>query len=356
MNNNYKASIIGCGRMSHGHAHAYQNAGIPLVAVADISEEALNNYRKNYSIKRTYTDYKKMLDKVKPDLVSIVTHDRLHCQMVVDAAVSGVKGIVCEKPMAMNLEEADKMLEACDKSNSTLTISHQRYYMPQYSQARELIAQGALGNIRSAEAYLAPMCIHTDGTHTIHMLLSLLGDPEIEHLIAQIDGNSNYTYYGHRCEDAGTAFFYFKNDVYAHMTWGMASRNPNILLNPSLKYYYHCFIIHGDEGRLELDGDLPHNESAKEKKLVRIIRGKEMEVVPLDWPPKQNPIMLEIQELIKSIKTGEKHPLGGQNGRTVLETIMGIYESSRRRGVVKFPVQVKDNPFLAMCEKGDFPA
>lgn len=352
----YKAAIIGCGRMSHGHAHAYREAGIPLVAVADISEEALDKYRENYGVEKRYTDYKKMLDEVKPDLVSIVTHDKLHCPMVVAAAERGTKGIVCEKPMAMNLAEADRMLLACSKSGSKLTISHQRYYMPQYARSRELIAEGAIGKVRSAEAYLSPRCLVTDGTHTIHMLLSLLGDPQITHLLAQVDGHSDYRYYGHRCEEAGTAFFYFENQVYAHMTWGFASRNPNVLLNPALKYYYHCFIIHGDEGKLELDGDFLVKPSEMQKPIVRIVRGAHQETIPIEWPSKKNPIALEVEDLVRSIETSATHPLDGQNGRRVLEAIMAIYESSRQRRVVQFPIDVTENPFLAMCDAGEFPA
>ena len=352
--NTYEAAIIGCGRMSLHHADAYKKVGIPLVAVADIAEEALDRYRENYGVHRTYTDYEKMLDEVRPDLVSVVTHDKMHCPMVVAAAERGAKGIVCEKPMAMDLAEADRMLDACRASGTKLAISHQRYYAPQYARSRELIAEGAIGKVRSAEAYLRPSCIHTDGTHTIHMLLSLLGDPRVTHLLAQVDGHSDYVYFGHRCEDAGTAFIAFENDVYAHLTWGLASRDPRVVLNPARDYYYHGFIIHGDEGRLELDGDVPPDAAAADKPIVRIVRGAE--VVPVELPPLQHPIALEIEDLVRSIETGAPHPLDGENGRTVLEVIMAIYESSRRRGVAKFPLDVTENPFLAMCEAGEFPS
>ena len=65
--------------------------------------------------------------------------------------------------------------------------------------------------------------------------------------------------------------------------------------------------------------------------------------------------MLEIEDLVRSIETGAPHPLDGQDGRAVLAATMAIYESSRRRGVVEFPVEVTENPFLEMCEAGDFP-
>jgi len=347
--NTYRTAIIGYGRMAHGHAKAYQEVGLPLVAVADISEEALARFRDQFGQRQMYTDYRQMLDEVHPDIISVVTHDQLHCPMVVDAAERGVKGIVCEKPMAMTLKEADRMLTACRLSGTQLTISHQRYYTPQYAQARELLSSGAVGAVRSAEAYLLPSCIHTDGTHTIHMLLSLLSNPRVLHLLAQVDGHSGHVYYGHRVEDAGVAFIAFEQGIHAHLNWGLASHQPRTLLHPSPDFRYHGFIIHGETGRLELDGD----GQVDDRPILRIVRGTEIEAVNLR--PSKSSIRLEIEDLVSSIETGAPHPLSGQSGRDVLEVIMGIYESARRRRVIQFPLEVEENPFLAMCEAGDFP-
>lgn len=365
----YNAAIIGCGRMSRGHAHAYRELGIPIVAGADISEEALSRAKDEFGLSQTFTDYGQLLDEMRPDLVSIVTAEALHCEMVVAAAERGVKGIVCEKPMAMNLGEAQTMLDACRASGARLTISHQRYYAPQYARARELIAQGAIGRAQFVEAFAMAECIHTDGTHTIHMLMSLLGDPKMSYLIAQIDGNSDYRYFGHRCDHGGNAFLTFENGMYAHLTWGLHTYNPKLRLHPKwdfARYGYHAFIVHGETGRIEVDGDLSRRDSSEAPQSVRIVRGKEVEPVAYPWPAEKGEIAKgeiakgeiaqEIEDLIRTIETGASHPLSGENGYAVTEVIMGIYESSRRRGVVHFPVRVQDNPFLSMIEDGIFPA
>ena len=202
----YTGAVIGCGRMARGHMQAYKELGNPIVAGADISEAALQGFAEETGAEGLYTDYERMLAEVKPDLVSVVTHDALHCPMVVAAAEAGTKGIVCEKPMAMGLTEANRMLAACKASGSRLTVSHQRYYMPQYTRVRQLIEEGAIGSVFSAEASLKAGCLMTDGTHMIHMLLALLGDPDVDHLLGQVDGHAGYEYFGHRCENAGTAF------------------------------------------------------------------------------------------------------------------------------------------------------
>ena len=308
----YRAAIIGCGRMSQGHARAYREVGIPIVAAADIAQEALDRARENYDVERTFTDNVEILDEVRPDLVSVVAAEALHCPIVVAAAERGVKGIVCEKPMAMNLKEVDEMLEACRASGSKLTVSHQRYYSPQYVRTRELIAQGAIGDVRFAEAFAMAESIHTDGTHTIHMLLSLLGEPRPSYLLVQVDGNSDYVYYGHRCDHAGIALLSFENQVYAHLTWGLHTYNPKERLHPLWdfsRYFYHAFVVHGETGRLELDGDIfSRGEIAEPPAILRIVRGGEVERIDFEWPPTKSAIALEIEDLARTIETDAPPP------------------------------------------------
>jgi predicted dehydrogenase len=356
----YDAAIIGVGRMSRGHGRAYQELGIPIIAVADISQKALDSACEGYGIAKehAYLDYAQMLDEVKPNLVSVVTAEALHCEMVVAAAERGVKGIVCEKPMAMDLGEAQRMLDACRASGTKLTVSHQRYYSPQYARARQLVAEGAIGKVRFAEAFAMAESIHTDGTHTIHMLLSLLGDPKISYLLAAIDGNSDYRYYGHRCDHGGNAFLAFENQAYAHLTWGLHTYDPKARLHPLWdfsRYRYHAFVVHGEEGRLEIDGDIYYRgEVTDPPAIMRIVRGAEVENVAFEWPPAKGAIALEVEDLIRTIETGVWHPLCGENGYAVTEVIMGIYASSQCRGVVHFPVEMMDNAFQSMVREGIF--
>ncbi len=341
-----RAAIIGYGRMARGHAKSLAAVGCALVATADISAEARDKFREDYAGSRAYEDYHEMLGVERPDIVAVVTHDADHCAPVVAAARAGARGIVCEKPMAINLAEADAMLAACDEAGAVLVINHQRHYGKQYTVTRELVAAGAVGELRSVEAYLVPQCLHTDGTHTVHMLLDLLGWPKIRHLLAAVDGHSGATYYGHRVEDAGTALIAFESGLHAHLTWGKAKEG---FLRPTHPFSYHQFIIHGEQGSIELNGDEWHNE----RPLVRVLRGPNVDQPAL---PELEPDMVQsARDLLRSIETGAPHPLGGRTGRDALEGVMACYESARRRAVVTFPLEVRDNPFLALCADGTFP-
>lgn len=356
----YTAAIIGCGRMSRGHAGAYKTVGIPIIAAADIAEEGLQRAREHYGSPATYTDYREMLAEHSPDIVSVVTAELVHCEAVVAAAESGVKAIMCEKPMAMDLAEGQAMLRACRENDVVLTISHQRQYGAQYVAARELVESGAIGDVRFIEAYAMASSIHTDGTHTVHMLLSLLGDPKVVRLMAQIDGNSDYAYFGHRCDHAGNAFLSFDDGRYAHLTWGLSAPGAKERLHPAWDFdtqAYHAFVVHGEYGRVELDGDLyevPEGRTCPGG--LRLCVGKDTQEVDYPWPTPEGSIALELRDVIRSVETGAPHPLSGDNGYAALEVVMGIYESSRRRGAVEFPVEATDNAFLQMCESGVFPS
>jgi predicted dehydrogenase len=357
----YRAAVIGCGRISRMHFRSYQEAGIPIVAAADISQEALEGAKTQYGVERTYTDYTQMLDEVGPELVSICTHDALHCPMTVAAAERGVKGIICEKPMAMDLDEADRMLGACRASGSVLTISHQRYYTPQYVAARRLIEEGAIGALRGGETMAHSACIQTDGTHTIHMLLTLLGWPRVRYLLAQVDSQWGVEYFGYPREGGGIAFLHFENGLHGHMTWGFAERgkerSDDVRLHPKWNftdYLYHAFTIRGTEGHLELSGDIRGEELSPERSYLRLVRGRKAEEMPFQWPPVPGPVTLEIQDVIESIEQGTPHPLRGETGRDVLEVVIGIYEAARRRAVQKLPIEVHGNPLQEMIAAGTF--
>ena len=329
-----------------------------LVGFVDLDESRAVAFQKQAGQGQIYSDITSLPGPDQLDYADVCVQHAFHLPIAL-ALIEAGHHVLVEKPMAMNLGEARQMLDACQTSGAKLTISHQRYYNAQYVQARSLIAKGAIGAVRFGEAYAMAPSIHTDGTHTIHMLLSLMCDPSVKHLLAQVDGNSDYSYYGHRCDHAGNAFLHFTNGTYAHLTWGLAVYGTNERLHPLWDFdrqSYHAFVIHGETGRLELDGDLWGRESEPmPPEILRIVRAGQVEDAPYEWPSHRNPIADEIEDLIRSIEQGTPHPLSGENGYAVLEVIMGIYESGRRRGVIHFPVEVRDNPFLAMCTEGVFP-
>ncbi len=148
----YRVGVIGhTGRGNYGHGLDrvwLDIKGAEIAAVADANEKGLIAAKKRLRVEKGYTDYRKMLDESKCDLVSICPRwlDQ-HCDMVVAAAERGVRGIYMEKPMCRDLVEADKMVAACEKNKVKLAISFQTRYSPKIPVIQELIKSGRIGRI-----------------------------------------------------------------------------------------------------------------------------------------------------------------------------------------------------------------
>ena len=153
----YLAAVIGhTGRGDYGHSLDkmwLDVPGVEIVAVADPDPKGLAEAAKRIAAPRQFADYKKMLAEAKPDLVSIATRFvDVHCDMVLAAVESGVRGIYLEKPLCGTLEEADRMIDACQKHRVKVAVAHQTRYSPKLRVVRELIAAGKLGKLLEIRA------------------------------------------------------------------------------------------------------------------------------------------------------------------------------------------------------------
>jgi len=329
----YRVGFIGCGSISRAHANGYTAAEMPIAAAADISQEQLNEFATQYDVEKLYTDYTQMLAKEELDIVSICTWPPLHQEMVVAAAEAGVKGILCEKPMTVNLAEADKMIAACDKSNTKLAIGHQRRFEAQYVKAKALIDTGAIGDLISVHGCCAGDLL-SDGTHNVDLMRFYASDSPIQWVIGQIDARQKRTRYGHDIEDGAIGYFQFESGVRGLIEVGKVS----------LRGYQRAYID-GTDGRIEVN--MPDQPA------VRVRRKGDA-----DWFVPElhgdNPFKLEILALVECIEQDKEHILSGRQARKALEVLIAVFESSRRRTLIELPLLgVLDYPLETMIEEGE---
>lgn len=151
-----RVGIIGCGGIANGkHMPSLKKVpGVQMVAFCDIIEERAQKAKKDYGTPdaAVYTDYKKLLEDKTIDVVHVLTPNRAHSFITVDALEAG-KHVMCEKPMAINSEEAKKMLDAAEKSGKLLTIGYQTR---QTAQAQYLKAESEMGTF--GDIYFARAC------------------------------------------------------------------------------------------------------------------------------------------------------------------------------------------------------
>lgn len=165
------------GRVTESHASVYhEHAQTTLVAVCDLREEANVRFRESwgdlYPDLRYYTDYHELFAHEKPDIVSVVTPDHRHADIVVAAANSGAKAIFCEKPIATSLADADRMISACADKGVLLSINHSRRWSPIYQEARRLLQSNELGPLRAMTVnfFSRRAMLFRNGAHMIDVL------------------------------------------------------------------------------------------------------------------------------------------------------------------------------------------
>jgi predicted dehydrogenase len=387
----YRAGLIGCGGMSKAHSRGLQAArNVALVALADIYEPNLKTAGAAYGVDRLYTDYREMIPREQLDLVAVCTQAPQHAPIVIGAAEAGVKGIVCEKPMAMTLEEADTMIAACDRAGTRLAIGHQTRVIPSTFAVETLLQEGAIGEPRVARMLdkggrpagnsLMEMC-----THIFDLLRIYAGDPSwvSAHLtVGDADGRQRpatvqdiqFSQAAWRDRDCGlvlgdrAAVTYgfgpregWHNGLTATLESFFQRRRPNSTgpaWGPNLE-------LIGTDGILFLEGTSDHVD-------VYLHRGawrppgqmERIEAPPREIAPgphaaagAEDPHHVGmVEELVAAIEEGREHRSSGRDGRWAIEMIMGVYESHRRDGArVALPLTHRGHPLERWLAEAGLP-
>ena len=148
--------IIGCGGIANGkHMPALSKvANVRMVAFCDIIVERAEAAAKQYGTPdaKVYTDYKELLKDESIEVVHVLTPNREHAELTIDALHAG-KHVMCEKPMAKTAADAKRMLDAAKETGKKLTIGYQHRQKAESRYAKEYIDTGALGEIYYANCY-----------------------------------------------------------------------------------------------------------------------------------------------------------------------------------------------------------
>lgn len=245
-------AIIGCGKrgtdkegwaIGHTHAAAWQ-AALPdgqLMAV-DVDAGNLTAFADKFQVprERCFTSTTALYEACTPDIVSICTWPHLHHPQVFEAANAGIRGIVCEKPLALDGSEITEMLGVCARKGAHLVVAHQRRYEPLYEQARQLLKAGVLGQPLCLEARVGEgwdMLSWT--THWFDMADHLL-DARPLFVTAGID-HTGQRRYRHAVENASIVVVEYDNASQGLFVTGPDAQGQSIL-------------VRGPDGHMRLSG------------------------------------------------------------------------------------------------------
>lgn len=328
--NKYRAGFIGCGGIATAHADGYRHAGnaeIELVSGSDINPEGekAQHLAREHGL-RIYEDHREMLKREDLDLVSVCTWPRGHCDATIAAAESGARGILCEKPMAVSLDEADRMIEACEKAGAVLAIGHAHRFSPQAVRARALIQAGEIGEIAMIWGHCT-LDLMNNGTHVIDLISYLNGDSPPRWVMGQIDRRSKIE--GRRnhpdmpAEDMAIGRVGYENGVVGFIELGERASQS------------FSFRVLGSAGVIEVN-----SPDGPPLKILSSYRSDGWHAPQLDET--YSNVCGELEELVSAVEGRGAHRCEAKIARVALETIMGIFESSARRCVMEFPIEVRD--------------
>ena len=331
MDNTYKVAVIGCGGISHMHTGWYlKEPRATLTAISDIDPARVKAYGEQYEVEKQYTDYIEMLETEAIDIVSVCTRPKMHAPVVIEVAKRGVKGILSEKPMAENLGQAREMLETCSQHNVKLAIDHQLRFNAPYVVAKQMLAEGHIGELFRIHAICGGGDLKDNATHTVDLMRFIYGDRPVSWVIGQIERIGTPTKYDLHSENFAIGYFKFEDNARGIIESG-SDTAPG----------YHHIYCYGTEGEIELAA--PGGPALR----IRNQHSDGAWVAP-ELPSEISPV----QDLIAAIEENREHCSSGLQGYASLELLMAIYESSRKRQRIHLPLEEMESPLTLMIDDG----
>jgi len=338
----YKAAIVGCGSIGQAHMQGYERLdNVDVVAVVDPLEPARKMYMDEYGIPSGYATVAEMLEKSEPDIVSVCVWHLLHDTVTAEVAIGpSVKGIICEKPMAIGMGRADAMVDVCEANDVKLAISHQRRFTPGWEKARELIEDDAIGIPLRADLRVKEGLANW-GTHSIDGARYILGDPIAKWVMGAVERRTNKYERNTAIEDACMGLIHFGGSLQFFIQSDLWDRNCDA----------GKFFIRGTEGMLHVTETVLKMFNAETHGWKSIDLG----LKEGDQAIGGNTNAAQTRELIEWIEGGPESRGSGRIARDTVEVMMAMYESARRNMVVTLPLQEKEYPLEFMINEGKLP-
>lgn len=153
MSKKYRVAIVGCGGISNAHGNAWRNVPeIEIVGACDEKFESLSRFATEYEVENTYNDLRQMLEKQNPDILVVATWPSSHLKNVLEAVRCEVKGILVEKPIAVNTSQLEQMIQVTDNANIILMEAFMYRHHPLTLAVKQKIEDGAIGDVRYARS------------------------------------------------------------------------------------------------------------------------------------------------------------------------------------------------------------
>jgi predicted dehydrogenase len=337
MKQKLRVGVIGLGLGRHHLAGYMRNDQVHVIGLSDVDAGRLRQFAQQHDISHTFTSYRDLL-KLKPDLVSVCLPNYLHAPAAIDALKAGAH-VLCEKPMATNAAEAQRMVHIAQRSGRFLMIALNNRFRTEAQLLKKLIDQDVLGEIYYAKTgWLRRRGIPGAGTwftqkaksgggplidlgvHMIDLTRWLIGNPKPVSVVGAV-----YSKFGHTVQ--GTI------DV-EDMAIGFIKLEGGVTLIAETSWASH---VPGEQAYVRLIGTKGGAEIIGTKLTVYTeMLGEQMDITPAYQPRSwEECLAAEIAHFVECIQEGKTPMSTGEQGLEMMKILEGIYKSAEQEKTIK---------------------
>ncbi len=328
-------AVIGCSHMGSLHMQGVVNKGANLYAICDPHEEYLEERQKQFDVKIAVKDYRELVNDPAIDAAVIVTPDKLHLEMT-EAFLRAGKDVLCEKPMALTVEECEHMMRVEKETGRKLMIGQVCRCTPSFVMVKDMIDKGTIGELTFVESEYAHCYqrargvddwrvdpdrhgVIGGGCHAIDLLRWIAGNP-----------TEVYSYANHKIlndwpvDDTAIAIYQFPNNVMGKVFVSIGCKRD----------YTMRSVFYGTKGTIICDNTSP-----------KITLFQEVEGEPksftkpqeLDVEVNNHNITAEIDAFVEALMAGSDMPVSSMEGASTVAVAVATVESAQKH----MPIQIK---------------
>ena len=322
----YRTALIGCSRMgafidnevqkdknlAYSHAAGYESSPrTQLVALSDSRADVMAKAGERYGVTadHQYKDYREMLVKEAPDIVSVATQPEHRAKIVLDAVNAGIPAIYAEKAMAASLSEANDMVAACQSKNVFFNLGTNRRWDSRWEKAKEVISSGQLGTLKTIISHWTGTLFNS-ASHMLDLMLWLHDDQPVEWLQGFLREPEDGLFEKETLtqDPVGEGIFRFSDGVYGYA------------LNSSQGVNFELVCSEGSVGCREAKGlwEIEHYPASTGSKAIKRTA---MDVV------EKSSTQAIIEDLVRALDTGNPPRGGVQSAYQSTELIFAFIES-----------------------------
>ena len=344
-----KYALIGCGRIATNHMKAAINNNLEISAVCDIICDKMDELLAKHGLEneksiRKYDDYKKMIEDVTPELVSIATESGNHAEIALYCIDNGIN-VIIEKPMAMSMSDADEIIRRSEEKGVKVSACHQNRFNIAIQELRKAIEAGRFGKLSHGSIHVrwnrnenyykqAPWrgtwaqdggALMNQCIHGIDLLRWMMGDE-----IDEIYGATRQQFHDYlEAEDVGMAVIKFKNGAIGTIE-GTTNVYPENL--------EETLYIFGEKGTVKIGGTSTNNidvwnfaDESEDDSKNKGLKEQTSNVYG-------NGHTSLFADVIDAIENDRKPYVDAVAGRNALEVVLSIYKSQKENNIVKLPL------------------